>query len=148
MFEGSVCIMTPTENTSQMAKEKVKLMWRKLGADVHLMSPADHDQVLAYISHLPHLLAYGLIETIPPQHLTFATKNLLDMTRIAGSSPQLWNDICITNSKNILKALDELAKVLSRMRKSIVARNQRDLTYQFTKAKEKRDGIGPQNQSG
>ena len=145
MFEGKVCIMTPTQQTSQMAKEKVKLMWHKLGAEVHMMSPVDHDQVLAYVSHLPHLIAYGLIETVPPQHLAYTTRSMLELTRIASSPPQLWNDICMTNQKNLLKALDEFIKVLAQMRNSIVSRNQRDLTYQFTKAKEKRDGIRKQN---
>jgi prephenate dehydrogenase len=144
MFEGKVCIMTPTQQTSQFAKEKVKQMWHKLGAEVHMMSPTDHDQVLAYVSHLPHLIAYGLIETVPTQHLAYTTRSMLEMTRIASSPPQLWNDISMTNQKNLLKSLDEFIKILAQMRNSIVSRNQRDLTYQFTKAKEKRDGIRKQ----
>ena len=141
LFEKAICLMTPTEQTGQVAKEKVKLMWSKIGANVQIMSPVDHDRSLAYISHLPHLIAFGLIETVPAQLLNNVPRSLLDITRVASSPPQLWNDICLTNAKNLLKALDEFVKILSTMRKNIVAQNQRDLTYQFSKAKEKRDGI-------
>ncbi|HLF17674.1 MAG TPA: prephenate dehydrogenase/arogenate dehydrogenase family protein [Candidatus Omnitrophota bacterium] len=141
MFEGALCIMTPTEQTNQVAKEKVKLMWQQLGAKVQFMPATEHDETLAHISHLPHLLAYGLIETIPSQYLSIAPQSLLDTTRVASSSPQMWNDICMTNPKNILKALDAFINNLSSMRKSIVARDQKNLTFQFSKAKEKRDGI-------
>jgi len=112
-----------------------------LGAKVQFMPATEHDETLAHISHLPHLLAYGLIETIPSQYLSIAPQSLLDTTRVASSSPQMWNDICMTNPKNILKALDAFINNLSSMRKSIVARDQKNLTFQFSKAKEKRDGI-------
>jgi len=141
LFEGSACIMTPSKQTSQFAKEKIKLLWNKLGAQIHVMTPEEHDEVLAYISHLPHFMAYGLMETIPEKYLNFATQGLMDMTRIASSSPQMWNDICMSNSKYILKALDELIQQFSELRKVVVRRDQKNLIQHFTKAKEKRDGI-------
>lgn len=141
LFEHSQCIMTPTKETNQVAKEKVKHFWTKVGAKVEFMLPEEHDEVLAYVSHLPHLLAYGLIETIPQKYLDFATRGLKDTTRIASSSPQVWNDICLSNSKNLLKSLDELTKHLHYLRKAILNSDEKSLLHHFTKSKEKRDGI-------
>jgi prephenate dehydrogenase len=143
LFENSVCIMTPTNLTNQVAKEKVKHLWTKLGAQVKFLSPAEHDEIFGFISHLPHLIAYGLMDSIPPQFLEHATQGFKDTTRIASSSPQMWNDIALSNSKNILKALDEFVRQLSTMRKAIIDRDQNTLVNVFTKAKEKRDGIQP-----
>jgi len=140
LFENSLCLMTPTQMTNQVAKEKIKHLWAKLGAEVKLISPEEHDEILAYVSHLPHLLAYGLMETISKDHLEFSSQGLKDTTRIASSSPQMWNDICIANSRNIIKALDGLINNLSILRKAIVSRDQKSLIHYFTKAKEKRDG--------
>jgi prephenate dehydrogenase len=143
LFENSVCIMTPTNLTNQVAKEKVKHLWAKLGAQVKFLSPSEHDEIFGFISHMPHLMAFGLMESIPPQFFEYATQGLKDTTRIASSSPQMWNDIALANSKNILKALDELVKQFSTMRKAIIDRDQNALVHLFTKAKEKRDGIQP-----
>ena len=143
LFENAHCILTPTSKTSPVAKEKIKHLWTKMGAKIALLSPVEHDEILSYISHLPHLLAYGLMETIPQKFLEYATPGLKDTTRIASSSPQVWNDICIANSKNVIKALDECVKALSHLRKAIVAEDQKTLMQHFTKAKEKRDEIQP-----
>jgi len=141
LFEGSLCIMTPTAKTNQMAREKIKHLWSKVGAKVKIISAEEHDEMLSYVSHLPHLLAYGLMETIPKESFEFASQGLKDTTRIASSSPQMWNDICMANSRNILKSLDELVQHLSSLRKAIVNRDQKSLTQHFTKAKENRDEI-------
>ena len=100
LFEGSTCIMTPTKTTNQVAKQKIKHFWTKLGMEVKLLSPEEHDEILAYVSHLPHLLAYGLMESVPEKYFEYASKGLKDTSRIAASSPQMWNDICMANTKN------------------------------------------------
>ena len=141
LFVNSPCIMTPTEKTNPMAKQKIKYLWTKLGAQVKFLSYEEHDQILAYISHLPHLLAYGLMESIPQEYISYSAQGLKDVTRIAASSPQLWNDICLSNSKNILNALDELVKHLFYFRKAIIDRDAKNLIYHFTKAKEKRESL-------
>ncbi len=141
LFNGSVCIMTPTEETHRVARDRVKLLWTKLGCQVKLLSPEEHDKILAYISHLPHLMAYALMEAIPSEYLPYAAQGLKDTTRIASSSPQMWTDICMGNSKNLIRALDELVKNLSALRKAVSSHNQRELTEHFQAAKQKRDGI-------
>ncbi|MBN1869345.1 MAG: prephenate dehydrogenase [Candidatus Omnitrophica bacterium] len=138
LFEGSVCIMTPTEKTNQVARQKIKLFWTKLGMGVKLLSPEEHDEILAYVSHLPHLLAYGLISGIPENFLEYASTGLKDTSRVAASSPKMWSDICIANSKNVLKALDQCVEYLAHFRKAIVSQDQKSLLQYFTQAQEKR----------
>jgi len=141
LFDNAYCIMTPTSHTSQMVQEKLKFFWTKIGAKVKFLSAEEHDRILAYISHLPHLLAYGLIELIPKEYFEFASQGLKDMVRIAGSSPKIWGDICLTNSKNINKSLDEYVHQLAQMRKLIISRDEKNLMQYFAQAKEKHDGF-------
>ncbi len=141
LFEGSMCIMTPTKKTSQLAREKVKQLWTRVGAEVKIFEPQAHDDSLAYISHLPHIMAFGLMELIPNQYLELATQGLKDTTRIASSSPKMWNDICISNVKNVVKSLDEFIERLSQLRIAMINRDEKELIKHFTTAKEKRDSI-------
>ena len=142
LYEGGVCVMTPTDKTNRLAREKVKQFWTQLGSTVKLMTPQDHDQTLAYISHLPHLVAFALMKAMPDNYLEHATPGLKDTTRIAASDPQVWRDIALSNHKPILKALDETVKVLATMRKAIVARDSEALADIFKQAKEKRERLG------
>lgn len=141
LFEKAMCIMTPTQQTSQVTREKVKQMWTRVGAEVKLLNPGAHDDSLAYISHLPHLMAFGLMEMIPNDYLSLATQGLKDTTRIAASSPKMWNDICISNVKNVVKSLDELIACMSELRLAMINRDEKELVRHFTIAKEKRDSI-------
>ena len=141
LFVNSLCIMTPTDKTNRIAEEKVRALWMRLGAQVKNLSPVEHDKVLSYISHLPHVVAYALINGVPNDYLQYAAQGLKDTTRVAGSSPHMWNDICLMNSKNIVQALDELVKSLSVLRKTILAKDEQNLVESFKKAKAKRDSI-------
>ena len=141
LYEGAVCVMTPTDKTNRLAREKIKQFWTQLGSSVKLMTPQEHDQVLAYISHLPHLAAFALMKAMPDNFLEHATQGLKDTTRIAASDPQVWKDIALSNHKPILKALDEAVKVLASIRKAIVARDQDVLTDIFKQAKDKRERL-------
>ena len=141
LFDKAVCLMTPTKMTNPMIKEKVKYLWTKLGAQVKFLLPEEHDEILAYVSHLPHVLAYALMEMIPDKYMEYGAGGLKDTTRIASSSPQIWHDICFSNPKNVVKSLDQLVKVLSEIRKAIVGRDNRALMNHFMKGKEKRDAV-------
>ena len=141
LYEGASCVMTPTDKTNRLAKEKIKHFWTQLGCSVKLMTPQEHDQILAYISHLPHLTAFALMKAMPDNFLDYATQGLKDTTRIAASDPQVWRDIALSNHKPILKALDEAVKIMASMRKAIVARDQEALTDIFKQAKDKRDRL-------
>ena len=141
LFENSLCIMTPTDQTNRLARDKVKQFWTQVGAKVKMLSAEEHDQILAFISHLPHLAVYTLMETIPDEFLQYAAQGLKDTTRIAASSPKMWSDISLANSKHIVKALDALVKNASSLRKAILSRNEKEIIDQFQKAKDKRDNL-------
>lgn len=142
LFQNARCIMTPTAKTTPVAKEKIKFMWTKLGSHVEILSPEDHDKILAQVSHLPHLVAYALIGSLSKEYLSQVPQGLKDSTRIAASSPQVWNDIFLANPKNVINALDALVKDLAFLRKAIIQRDQKGLLQYFEKAKEKRDSLG------
>ena len=142
LFEGGICVMTPTDKTNRLAREKTKQFWVQLGSTVRLMSPQEHDETLAYISHLPHLAAFALMKTIPDKYLELATQGLKDTTRIAASDPQVWRDIALTNHQPVLKAIDEAVKNLATMRKAIVTRDAESLTDIFKTARDKRERLG------
>jgi len=141
LFEQSMCIMTPTDLTNKVAIEKVKHIWEELGAQVHLMLPSEHDEALAYISHLPHVIAYALMSSIPEPFLKFGSTGLKDTTRIASSSPKMWNDICLSNQRNVLKSMDQFIENMAKIRQNLLDKDEHLLTDQFTKAKQKRDSI-------
>lgn len=141
LFHHATCILTPTDKTNRAAVEKLRELWTKVGAVVKFLTPGEHDKILACVSHLPHLLAYGLIDAIPSEVLPWASGGLKDTTRIAASDPQIWNDICMTNSKHILQSLDDLVKILSVYRKLIVAKDEQNLIEALRKSKNKRDGL-------
>jgi len=141
IFEGARCIITPTDATHQVAREKVKQLWTKLGSNVFVMLPKEHDEILAHTSHLPHLLACGLIESLPEKSLNFASGGLKDSTRIASASSQMWNAIFMANSKNVLNSLDEYIKRLAFLRKVILSEDEKSLIQFLDKAKQKRDAL-------
>lgn len=141
LFQNTTCLMTPTDATHRVAKERVKLLWSKVGSHVKFVSPDEHDKILGYVSHLPHLIAYALMETIPSEFLPYAAQGLKDTTRIAGSSNQMWTDIALSNKKNLIKSIDEVAKNLSLIRKAISTDDQKTLLNVFKNAKAKRDSL-------
>ncbi|MEW5894378.1 MAG: prephenate dehydrogenase/arogenate dehydrogenase family protein [Candidatus Omnitrophota bacterium] len=141
LFEGSTCIMTPVAETHRAAVDRVRRMWTGIGAQVKIMSPGEHDEILAYISHLPHIIAYNLISSIPENHLALAAQGLKDTTRVASSSPEVWSEICLANSRNIIKVLDEFVGNLSLLRKAVSEGDEKALIAELTKAKTKRDKI-------
>jgi prephenate dehydrogenase len=139
LYQDAVCLMTPTEKTNHSAREKVKQFWTKIGCQVKLLSPEEHDKILAYVSHLPHALAFSLIHTIPTDFLLFGAAGLRDTTRIAASSPQMWQDIFMENRKNVLQAIDEMVKSLGEVRKAIAAQDDKFLLDFLKKVKHKKD---------
>ena len=141
LYEGGTCVMTPTDKTNRLAKEKIKHFWGQLGCTVKMMTPPEHDEALAYISHLPHLAAFALVKILPEHSAELATQGLKDTTRVAASDPQMWRDIALSNPKYVLKALDEAVKVLAGMRKSIVTRDHEALLDIFKQAKVKRERL-------
>ncbi len=111
-------MLTPMQDTDSDAVDMVASMWRSCGADVIHMSPEHHDAVFSAVSHLPHVLSYALVELIASRGnaeelFSFAAGGFRDFTRIAGSSPEMWRDICAANADQILRDIDSFQQALA-----------------------------------
>jgi prephenate dehydrogenase len=142
IFKGSLCILTPTKNTNKKAFKKIKLLWSNASAKTIILSPSTHDNILSFVSHLPHIVAFSLISAIPKQYLKFASTGLKDTTRIAASDSELWSEIFLSNKKNILKAIELLQDNLSRIKTSIQRKDKKRLVQILKEAKIKRQKLG------
>ncbi|MEO2065267.1 MAG: prephenate dehydrogenase [Desulfurobacteriaceae bacterium] len=148
LFENAKFILTPTEKTDPKAKEKIKKLWEKLGSKVIEMDPYHHDRVFAAVSHLPHVVAYSIVnaigklsEDIGENLFEFTGGGFRDFTRIAMSDPIMWRDICIGNRENILKSIKRFKEALTEVEKLIEKEDKEGLKEFFQKAKEKRSFI-------
>ncbi len=144
LFRHRRVILTPLDRTDPVATARVRAMWECVGAQVHEMSAAHHDEVLGLTSHLPHLIAYQLIETLARvddtrEVFTFAAGGLRDLTRIASSNPQMWSDIMLANREAVLAALDQYLADLGKLRGELADGNAAALLAHFSAAKQARD---------
>ncbi|MCX5695326.1 MAG: prephenate dehydrogenase [Candidatus Omnitrophica bacterium] len=138
IFKESVCILTPTKRTRKLALEKIKRLWLTAGARVILLSPEAHDNALSFTSHLAHIVAFSLINSIPSSLLKLSSGGLRDTTRIASSSPELWPSIFLTNAKNTLKAVAVFEKNLNKIKIAIRNNDKKSLTDILRQAQKKR----------
>ncbi len=144
LFKNRRVILTPLNNTDSGALQCVRDMWLQTGAVVSEMDVTHHDEVLAATSHLPHLLAYVLVDTLArmedkPEIFQYAAGGFKDFTRIASSDPQMWRDICLENSKPIITMIEKYQLELEKIRVA-VAKNDHDyIKNMFTRAKQARD---------
>lgn len=141
LFKNSLCIITPVKNTDNKALLKVKKLWVHLGAKVITMNPKFHDQVLSFVSHLPHVVSFALINSISPAYFRFSASSLKDTTRIAASDSDLWLDIFFSNRENILKAVRTFEHRLSEIRKALIKKDRELLRKILEEAKTKRETL-------
>ncbi len=144
LFEGRRVILTPTAGTSGDATTTVQWMWECVGAEVITMSVEHHDRMLAITSHLPHLLAFGLVDMLSraPDHeeiLRYAAGGFRDFTRIASSDPVMWRDICLGNREAVLDALAVYRRDLETLAGLVEAADADGLEAVFRSAKKTRD---------
>lgn len=144
LFEDHRVILTPLPETSIEALGLVNEMWELTGAEVVQLSVDQHDEILAATSHLPHMLAYALVDCLAGMQerdeiFNFAAGGFADFTRIASSNPQMWHDICFSNRKQLLKTMDLFDEYLNRIRVAIQEENSDELLKIFTRARETRD---------
>jgi prephenate dehydrogenase len=127
LYQGKRCIVTPTEKTDPGALEKVVELWEIAGSTVPLMDPAQHDRMVAAISHLPHMVAYSLVNAVAGydrfggELLSFSAGGFRDFTRIASSDPVMWRDIALTNREAILETMDFFSGYLGKLRALVAA---------------------------
>lgn len=144
LYEQHRVILTPLANTAPEHLARVTAMWQALGAEVLSMSVAEHDEVLGATSHLPHAIAYSLVDTLAqdidnPNIFRYAAGGFRDFTRIASSDPVMWHDIMRANKDSVLRALDLFINNLSRMRAAVADEDGDYLLGVFTRAKTARD---------
>lgn len=144
LFVGHRVILTPINETDGAAIDSVAELWRSLGATITFMSPEHHDQVLAQTSHLPHLLAYALVDTLSLggdslDVFQYAAGGFKDFTRIAASDPVMWRDIFLTNPGPVLDVLDRYIEEVGSLRRMISDGNEEEMSALFTRAKAARD---------
>lgn len=126
LYVGRKVVLTPLPESRPAAVAKVRAAWEACGAVLREMTPADHDRVFAAVSHLPHLLAFALVDELArrpnaPLLFSHAASGFRDFTRIAGSHPEMWRDICVANRQALLDELDAYSAELARLRALLVA---------------------------
>jgi len=142
IFKGSICIITPTVKTNRRVLNKIKRLWKELGADIIMLSPKKHDRVLGFTSHLPHALAYALINSIPDRSLGLSSNGLRDTTRISSSDAYLWSEIFLSNRSNLLTALSIFQKKLTALKLALESKNKGQLIKILLLANKKREKLG------
>jgi len=144
LFQERRVILSPQVQTDPAALATVRDMWQACGASVIEMQAHHHDQVLAATSHLPHMLAYALVDTLArmddsQEIFEFAAGGFRDFTRIASSDPAMWHDIFMANRKEIVKVLRAFNDDLHRLTKAVENGDSEFLKDTFTRAKKARD---------
>jgi len=148
LFDGRWTILTPTPDTDAGAVSKLKAFWEALGSKVEVMSPEHHDMVLAVTSHLPHLIAYNIVNTA--EHLErvtdsevikFSAGGFRDFTRIAASDPTMWRDVFLNNKEAVLEMLGRFSEDLTELQRAIRFGDGEKLFRLFTDARAIRRGI-------
>ena len=144
LYQGQRVILTPLEETRAQATQLVTQMWHTAGAEVQSLSVEHHDEVLAATSHLPHALAFTLVDTLAQMHehreiFQFAAGGFKDFTRIASSDPQMWHDICLTNREALLDMLHRFGQDMNKLTKAIETQDSEFILKMFQRAKTARD---------
>ena len=142
LFEGRVCVLTPTARTDVAALERVSLFWQALGCVMKRLTPEEHDLALATTSHLPHFVAALLARQLPEKWQQFAATGFRDTTRIAAGDPMLWAAIAHENALALAHTLDRFGKRIDELREAIVNQDSETLTQILTEAKKVRDALG------
>lgn len=146
LFNDKWVISTPTP---EMDPEKVKFIeegWAKAGAKIKVMSPETHDEIFASVSHLPHILAYALVDMITKEgkakeKLGMAGAGFRDFTRIAASSPAMWRDICLSNRAAISQELQRYRRELAELQEAVDNSDAQKLEACFENAMRNRRGL-------
>ncbi|MCU7931675.1 MAG: prephenate dehydrogenase/arogenate dehydrogenase family protein [Candidatus Thiodiazotropha sp. (ex Codakia rugifera)] len=144
LYRNRRVILTPLPETNADAVNRVDKMWRQCGAEVTHMSVGHHDEVLAATSHLPHMLAFTLVDSLArmkenDEIFRFAAGGFRDFTRIASSNPVMWRDICVANQKSLNGMLTRFANELHELAALLQSGDEEGLLEVFERAKQARD---------
>ena len=148
LFENRWCILTPSKKTNDRDIKLLENFWKKMGSKVDIMDAKKHDYILSITSHMPHLIAYNIVNTtLNTQNkkesdvVKYSAGGLRDFTRIAASNPIMWRDIFIENKKNTSNMIDNFIASLEDLKKAIENEDGKKLEEIFTKTKKIRKEI-------
>ena len=144
LYQNRKVILTPTENTEDVALKTITKMWQSVGADVDIMSAEQHDSILSATSHLPHMVAYNLVNYLGQRDdakrvFNYAAGGFYDFTRIASSDPTMWADICVENKNEIIKSIDGFIHCLENLKYEIAQQDKITIHELFLRAKQLRN---------
>lgn len=143
LFHNKRVILTPVVETDEGATKQIENFWHKLGAKVSRMEPHYHDRIFAATSHLPHVIAFSLVDMLGQKNekdeiLKYAAGGFRDFTRLASSDPRMWLDICIANRNKIMPLVEEFKQELTLINQMLEAQNSKELFETFQSAKNAR----------
>lgn len=115
LFDGAVCIVTPEQRSDPQAVLAIRAFWEEMGCNVRMLAPDEHDEVVALVSHLPHLVAAALVNTVSTHHLramAFSGPGFRDTTRVASGAPAMWTEIMASNREPLRKSAEAMIEKL------------------------------------
>ncbi len=146
LLKNARCVVTPTPRTDPRALEEIRLFWEQLGMMVEEMDADEHDYIYGAVSHLPHVVAFTLMNTVGQSKtknhdelLSLSAGGLRDITRIASSDPVMWRDICVNNKKHLNKLIDDFQQELNIIKTYINSEDKETLQNSFQMAKDRRE---------
>jgi len=148
LFKNKWCILTPSKQSNNKDVKLLEKFWKKLGSRVDVMDAKQHDYILSITSHMPHLIAYNIVDTTLKikkkknrNIVKYSAGGLRDFTRIAASNPIMWRDIFIQNNENTSKMIDKFIKNLIDLKKAVKSKNEKKLEKIFKNTKKIRKEI-------
>jgi len=147
LYRDRRCILTPTRRTSEAAIESIRRMWQLVGSQVVMMEVDKHDRVLAAISHLPHMVAYALVNAVGAYDrygeniLEYSAGGFRDFTRIASSDPTMWRDIALTNRDALVEMMGQFETFFAELKEDVASGSDERLFEFFRRSKKSRDEI-------
>ena len=144
LFDNTVCIVTPREDTDKAALNLVFEFWKSLGCQVRTLAPQEHDEIVARISHLPHFVAAAVVNVVcsdGAHPLNFVGPGFKDFSRIASGPPEMWTEIAVENRQEIARGLDHLIEELGKLRAALENADAIELRAMLKRAKHYRDEL-------
>ncbi|HNY79520.1 MAG: prephenate dehydrogenase/arogenate dehydrogenase family protein [Sedimentisphaerales bacterium] len=141
LFVDARCILTTARGVNRGTLGALRQFWSDLGCSVETMTAAEHDRILANVSHLPHIIATGLVNASDPQDMRSAGKGFLDSTRIASGPADIWTDVLLANADNIVAGIDRVLAELTAVRHALKAEDRQTIQTLLEEARRKRAAL-------
>ena len=147
LFENRICVVTPTASSDQNALEQIRSLWTAAGSSVVSMDVDTHDKIFAAISHLPHMVAFSLVNAVVDMKdyaqntLQYSAGGFRDFTRIAASDPIMWRDIALLNRDNLLATLNYFSRAIEELKEAISAGDGKKMEVLFQRSRDARRKI-------